>query len=155
MSLKFDQISGDVIFKDRAGKSMGFADPVAEFKLTDKNNATRLFRSGYKPGNANSERSFYEVLYDGGIVLLKDPKKNIVEHRSYNSSTTVKSIVETPVYYIQAKGQLVKIKKDTKTLLSALGNLPSLKKYIQDTKLNLKDESDLAKLMLYYDSVKL
>ncbi len=154
MSLKFDQISGDLIFKNREGKTMGFADRVNEFRLADKNNVSRLFRSGYKPADANSENSFYEVLYDGGTVLLKDPKKNIVEHRSYNSSTAVKSIVETPAYYLQINGQLVKIKKDKKSILSALGNPAQLDKYIQDNKLNLKEDADLAKLMLYYDSIK-
>ncbi|HEY1008468.1 MAG TPA: hypothetical protein VGE58_00075 [Daejeonella sp.] len=154
MSLKFDQVSGELIFKSRDGKTMGFADRVSEFSLADKNKTPRLFRNGYKTGEANSETSFYEVLYDGGTILLKDPKKNIVEHRAYNSSTVVKSIVETPVYYLQVNGALVKVKKDKKAILSVLGNSAQLEKYIQDNKLNLKDDSDLAKLMLYYDSIK-
>lgn len=154
MSLKFDQVSGDLIFKNKEGKILGFADRVNEFRLTDKDKVSHLFRSGYKAVDANSEKTFYEVLYDGGTVLLKDPKKNIVEHRSYNSSTTVKSIIETPAYYLQVNGQLVKIKKDKKSILSALGNPAQLDKYIQDNKLNLKEDADLAKLMLYYDSIK-
>ncbi len=154
MSLKFDQVSGELIFKNRDGKTMGFADPVSEFRLTGKDQVSRLFRNGFKTGQANSERSFYEVLYDGGTILLKDPKKNIVEHRAYNSSTAVKSIVEPPAYYLKINGQLVKIKKDKKAVLSALGNSSQLDKYIQDNKLNLKEDADLAKLMLYYDSIK-
>lgn len=154
MLLKYDQVTGELMFKDKTGKTLGFADPIAEFKIIDKTNNFRIFRSGYKPADGNSEKSFYEVLYDGGTTLLRDPKKNVVEHRSYNSSTAVKSIVETPAYYVLVNGQLVKVKKDKKVLLAALANSPELDKYIQDNKLNLKEDKDLAKAMLYYDSVK-
>lgn len=154
MSLKYDQVTGELIFQDKSGKSLGFADPIAEFKIIDKNNAFRIFRSGYKAADNNSDKSFYEVLYDGGTTLLKDPKKNIVEHRSYNSSTAVKSVVETPAYYAVVNGQLIKFKKDKKAILAALPNSGKLDKYIEDNKLNVKDDKDLAKVMLYYDSVK-
>lgn len=154
MSLKYDQVTGELIFKDKTGKAQGFADPVAEFKIIDKSNAFRIFRSGYKSIDNNSDKSFYEVLYDGGTTLLRDPKKNIVEHRAYNSSTAVKSIVETPAYYVVLNGQVIKIKKDKKAILAVLSNSAQLEKYIQDNKLNLKDDADLAKLMLYYDSTK-
>lgn len=152
--LKYDQVANELIFQDKSGKSLGFADPVAEFKLIDKSNAYRLFRAGFKAVDSNSEKTFYEVLYDGSTVLLKDPKKNIVEHRAYNSSTAVKSIVETPAYYVLLNGTLVKFKKDKKSILSVLGNSAQLEKYIQDQKINLKNDEDLAKLMLYYDSIK-
>lgn len=152
--LKYDQLTSELMFKDKSGKALGFADPIAEFKLIDKSNAYRLFRSGFKGVDSNSDKSFYEVLYDGSTILVKDPKKNIVEHRAYNSSTAVKSIVETPAYYVLLNGSLVKFKKDKKSLLAVLGNPAQLDKYIQDQKLNLKDDEDLAKLMLYYDSIK-
>src|SRR5690606_231118 len=154
VALKFDQVSGDLIFKNREGKAMGFADAVREFKLTGKDQISHLFRNGFRTGEVNSERYFYEVLYDGGTILLKDPKKNIVEQRAYNSSTTVKSVVETPAYFLQLKGQMLKIKKDKKTIIAALGHLAQLEKYIQDDKLNLKNDADLARLIRYYDSIK-
>ena len=154
MSLKYDQVTGELIFQDKSGKSLGFADPIAEFKIIGNNNAFRIFRSGFKATDNNSDKSFYEVLYDGGTTLLKDPRKNIVEHRAYNSSTAVKSIVETPAYYVVVNGQLIKFKKDKKALLAALPNSDKLESYIQDNKLNVKDDTDLAKVVLYYDSIK-
>lgn len=154
MSLKYDQVTGDLLFKDKSGKTMAFADPVSEFMLTDKDDKNRLFRSGYKTPDTNSEKSFYEVLYDGGTILLKDPRKNIVEHRTYNSSTAVKTIQETPVYYIVIGQQPVKVKKDKKALLTALGNSSQLEKYMEANKLNLKEDTELVKLLSYYDSIK-
>ena len=154
MSLKYDQVTGELIFKDKDGKYLGFADPIAEFKLIDKTDSFRIFRSGLKATDGNSDKSFFEVLYDGSTTLLRDPQKNIVEHRAYNSSTAVKSIVETPAYYVLVNDQLVKIKKDKKSILGVLTNPDQLDKYINDNKLNLKDDRDLAKLMLYYDSIK-
>jgi hypothetical protein len=154
VSLKFDQVSGELIFRNKEGKAMGFADAASEFKLSVKDQISRLFRSGFKTGEAHSERRFYEILYDGGTILLKDPKKSIVEQRAYNSSTTVKSIIESPAYYLQVNGQLLKIKKDKKSITAALGNLAQLDKYIQDDKLNEKNDTDLARLIQYYDSIK-
>lgn len=155
MPLKYDQVKGELIFKDRSGREMTFADPVAGFMLSGKD-GDRVFRNGFKGIEGREENYFFEVLYDGGTPLLKDPKKNIVEHRAYNSSTAVKSILEAPAYYIVLKGEAIRIKKDKNSVLSALeGSSDALDKYIQDQKLNLKDDAGLAKLLQYYDTLKL
>lgn len=153
--LKYDQISGDLLFKDKSGRTLAFADPVEEFKFTDNQKGDMLLRSGFKPVDANTNQSFYLVLYDGGTVLLKDLKKNMVQHRAYNSATTVKSIVETPAYYLVLNGELVKFKKDKKSIISVLNSAAiQLEKYMKDNDLNLKEDKDLAKLISYYDSIK-
>lgn len=152
--LKYDQVSGELIFRDKSGKSLAFADPVSEFKISDARKGEMLFRSGFKAVDSNTGQSFYQVLYDGGTILLKDMKKNIIEHRAYNSASTVKSIVETPAYYLILKGQPVKIRKDKKAVLSVLSQTDQLEKYIKDNNLNLKDDPDLIKLITFYDSVK-
>lgn len=149
--LKYDQVTGELIFRDKAGKVLTFADPVREFKLSGQ-----LFRSGYKVVDSNSDHTFYLVLYDGTSTLLKDARKNIIQHRAYNSATTVKSIVETPVWYLLINGQPVKVRKDKKSVLAALKtNTAELEKYISENNLNLKDDQDLARLIAYYDSIKL
>lgn len=152
--LKYDQVSGELIFRDRSGKTLAFADPVSEFKIIDAQKHERLFRSGFKAVDSNTGQTFYQVLYDGGTILLKDVKKNIIEHRAYNSATAVKSIVETPVYYLIMNGSPVKIKKDKKAILAVLSKTDQLEKYIKDNNLNLKDDQDLAKLITFYDSIK-
>lgn len=153
--LKYDQVSGDLLFKDGSGRTMVFADPVKEFKFTDNENGERLLRSGFKPVDVNTNQTFYLVLYEGGTVLLKDLKKNMVQHRPYNSASTVKSIVETPAYYLVLNGELVKFKKDKKSIISVLNSAAiQLEKYMKDNDLNLKEDKDLAKLISYYDSIK-
>lgn len=156
MPLRYDQVTNELVFKDKSGKMLTFSDPVAEFKFTEGKNTGQLFRSGFSAIDGNSQSSFYEVIYDGATLLIKDPRKNIVEHRAYNSSTAVKSIVETPAYYLVIDGQLTKIKKDKKAIMGALGKKSAeLDKYITENKINVKEDGSLAKLIQYYDSIKI
>lgn len=153
--LKYDQVTGELIFKDPTGKLVTFADPVAEFRFTGGKLANQAYRAGFSSTEQGNVNTFYQVLYDGGTIVLKDARKNLIEHRAYNSSTPVKSIVETPAYYLVMGNTLEKIRKDKKSVLLVLKDKATeLDKYITENKLNLKEDADLARLLQYYDSIK-
>lgn len=147
--LKFDQIEQELMFQNQKGEAQLFVQPVIEFELSK-----RLFRKGYPPADGDSSPNiFYEVLADGPTQLLKRTSKEIFEEAPYGSATKVKSVVESHSLYVTDKeGRLTRIKKDKKSLLSALGDKKAeLEGYVKDNRLDLRQETDMAKLVAFYN----
>ncbi len=149
VDLKLNVLSDEVLFKDAKGNTLVFVDEVSEFKIGDV-----LMRAGYQASEGRTEKSFYQVLSDGGTTLLKRQSKSIVEEKPFNSATVQKKILSTESYYLARNNQLVKVKKDKKAILEALGEKSvELEKYIASNKLNLKEERDMSQLLNYYNSL--
>jgi hypothetical protein len=151
VKLKYNQIDQELTFRNQKGEAQLFVQPVVEFELNK-----RLFRKGYPAiDGTSSPNTFYEVLEDGPTQLLKRTSKKIIEETPYSSATKVKSVVESHSLYIANKeGRLNKIKKDKKSLLGVLPEKSSeLEKYVKDSRLDLRQEADMAKLVAYYNSL--
>ncbi len=150
MKLKYDQVEDDLIFLSDGGKEMTFAEPVVEFTIQDK-----TFRRGYPAADGASANAFYEVLTEGKMALLKRTSKKVIEEPAYNAATSVKSIRTNENYYLTATNlELTKIKKDKKTILSALSDKQAeLESYMKDQRLDLRQEQDVVKLISYYNSL--
>jgi hypothetical protein len=150
MQLMYDQLEDQLLFRNQAGQTQLFADPVLEFSILE-----RVFRKGYTPVDGAAPTAFYEVLADGRTQLLKRTSKKVFEDLPYGSSTKVKTIQENDNYYISQSGSvLIKIKKDKKTLLAVLDDQkPKLEAYTKSERLDLKKEADMVKLLAYYNTL--
>ena len=122
VSLKYDEINDDVIFKGKDGVAMA-ADNVKQFKLApygDVKDST-LFRSGFPAVKSNTVKGFYEVLVDGKVKLLKKTIKTINTSREYNSASIDKTVVASSTYYLFTQSSnMVFISKDKKSVLKVL-----------------------------------
>ena len=150
--IKYDQLEELVVTKGKdAEDELTFSDPVAEFKFDDSG---RLFRNGYNAVDKSTEKSFYEVIYDGKTQYLKRLTKVIIEAKEYNVATVTKKIEnETALYIAKADKKPIAVKANEKTVLKALGKEAEISKYIKDNKLNLKSDADMIKLLTYYDTL--
>jgi hypothetical protein len=151
LQLKYDQVEDVLMFLDKAKNAQIFVKPVMEFKIGE-----RVFRRGYVPVDGASPMAFYEVLSDGKTQLLKRTSKKVHEELTYNSATKIKSINETNTYYIsKSENQLTKVKKDKKSITNVLSDkTAALESYFKTNRPDLKQDADLAKLMVYYNSIK-
>lgn len=155
VQLKYNLLRDELFFKDiKTEQLLAFVIPVVEFKLNDTQKGSLLFKSGYKAIDNNTEKSYYQVLFDGGTQLLKRTSKKINEEKPFNSASTIKSFEVLTFYYISNNNTLIKIRKDKKSVLAALPNQSAaLENYIQEKSLNLKNEEDLIQLIQYYNSL--
>jgi hypothetical protein len=155
--LKYDMVDGQLYFQHKPEETLTFVDPVKEFKLSyieSDMQQLKLFRNGYPSIAGGNEKSFYEVLSDGTIQLLKHDAKSISEYKEYNSATVTKKFDDNIKYYLYNNNKLVAIKPDKKSILAAIPNKqPELDAYIKTNNLNLKKDEDLAKLIIYYNSL--
>jgi len=155
VQLKYNLLRDELFFKDiKTEQLLAFVIPVVEFKLNDQEKGSIIYRSGYKAIDDNTEKSYYQVLFDGVTQLLKRTSKKINEEKPFNSASTIKSFEVLTFYYISNNNTLIKIRKDKKSVLAALANQSAaLENYIQEKSLNLKNEEDLIQLIQYYNSL--
>ncbi|MBS0031058.1 hypothetical protein ACTJJ0_29130 [Chitinophaga sp. 22321] len=151
VELKYDQVRDALLFKNEKGEPFEFSKPVKAFSLTNrKDNRQLVFRNGYNPVKGATADSYYELLADGAMQLLLRKSKKIREDKAYGSATTVRTVEEYVNYYISKNGTPVNIKKSEKAVLEAIGgNSAALEAYIRSNKLNLKNDEDLVKLIVY------
>lgn len=158
VDLKYDQVADELFFKNAKGETLGFVQPVSEFKLIVLEKETPrvlYFRNGFKPVNGNTEKTFYQILTDDETPLVKRISKKVHENKPYSSATVVKTFEEVREYYLVKYGLPVKIRKDKKSVLAALGSYSDqLDEFIKSNQLNLKDDADLIELVAYYNRLK-
>ncbi|MGF1924465.1 MAG: hypothetical protein ACQUHE_09835, partial [Bacteroidia bacterium] len=132
-----------------------FSVPVHEFVILDpKSNTERKFRSGFAATKMTSEKSFFEVLADGKVKLLKKNHKIISESKEY-SGAVKKSVSDGIKYYLVNGEQApVVVKLDLKSITAILPNWETqVSAYTKEYKLNLKNQEDAAKLVVYLNSL--
>ncbi|WDF55271.1 hypothetical protein [Mucilaginibacter sp. KACC 22063] len=159
LDIKYDMIADNLLFKNKNGDSLNFVQPVKEFKIKSADNddsQSKLFRNGFPSTNVKtSASSFYEVLYDGGTKLLKREAKSLwKESTTYATATETQNITQTTDYYIFKDGKMITVKPNKKAFLSALSNKTAeLGKYVKDNNIDFKKDSDLIKVVSYYNSL--
>lgn len=150
--LKYNMMDDELYFKSKTGDPLLFVDAVSEFTINSKT-GEKHYKSGYNI-DGYTDRSFFEILADGSAQLLKKNKKVIIENKQYNSASVDKSFDDVSKYYVLLNGKATQVKKDKKSILTALGNKQTeLEAYIKKESLNLKNDADLAKLFIYYNSL--
>ncbi len=148
--IKYDQLADEVVVKGEGTQEFAFSDPILEFRFQD---TKRTFRSGFASTSPKtSEKSFYEIIFDGNVKYIKRAAKVVIEARVYNG-LAVKKIEEDNAYFIvKPGGNPEPVKNNEKSILAALGK-PELSEYVKKNKLNLKNDEDVAKLLAYNDSL--
>ncbi|MBX0334906.1 hypothetical protein K3G39_16840 [Pontibacter sp. HSC-14F20] len=156
IDLMYDQVKDAIIFKGKNGELRELLEPVQEFKIgyiENSQQVERTFRSGYS-GDGVTANVFMEVLADGQVALLKRTSKKIFDRKQYSSATIEREVQENEDYYIAKGDKAVKVKKSKSSLLAAIPDKKDyLETYIKSNALNLRDDSDMAKLVAYYNSL--
>ena len=86
--------------------------------------------------------------------MLKSIYKTIQERNNDLSGERYKEFATYENTYLLKDGAMVRIKKDKSSLLNLLQDKSQvLQQYINDQKLNLKNEADLIALVKYYNTL--
>ncbi|WP_299761119.1 hypothetical protein [uncultured Pontibacter sp.] len=156
INMMYDQVKDVIVFKTKDNQVRELIEPVQEFSISyiqNNEKVSKIFRKGYS-GESVSPDTFLEVLTDGKTALLKRTSKNIFDRKNYSSATIDREVQESEDYYVANGNKLVKVKKTKSSLLSALPEKADyLQTYIKSNALNLRNDSDIAKLVAYYNSL--
>lgn len=157
INIKYSELDDQVLFKNKDGQTLQFADPVKDFTMSYKDNDKQLlshYRNGYVNIAGSDNKSYFEVLADGKCQLLRKTVKKIKQEVVYGSTESSKSFITTTRYYIENPEKGVLIKKDKKSVLTVLSDKQqALENYIQSNNIDFKRDEDLVKLINYYNSI--
>lgn len=155
--LMYDQIADQLLFEGDNGDSLTFVKPVHEFNLPIINKGTTTgynYRNGFPAIGSNTTNSFYEVINDDKVKILKRTKKTILSHKDYSSANQVSEVNSNTSYYILKNNTMSQIKPNSKTILEALSDKSAaVEKYIKENNLDVKRDTDLGKVFEYYNSL--
>ncbi len=154
MSLKYNIYKDELYFKDPNGETKSFSTPVKEFKIEGGNSNSKDFKNGFTNISGYTAQSFFQVLSEGSVQLLKKHRCLVTETTGIDLGTVTKKFTVKESYYIIISGVATLIKKDKKSILALLSNKQGeLETYIKTNKLDLKNDDALAKLINYYNSI--
>lgn len=153
MSLKYDVFTGQVHYlQDR--KVYTPVEDIREFHLTAGKSPGTVFRKGFPDTGKGNANTWYQVLYEGKILLLKLNRKLIVEKRDPFTSGLLKTFTAMEDYYAydQETAGMQELVLNKHEFFRLFGSQrEKVKKWAEQRKLKLKEEDDLIKLFRYYD----
>ena len=148
LSLQFNIYNNQLYFK-KEGKQMEFVLPVAEFMIRYSNgndSSTVIYRCGYPETEKTSSITFFELLIDGKLQLLKYRSKQINTSKPFNQAER-REFSDQHQLYVNVDRRLIKLKKDKEFII---GILPvykdAINSIVDQKKLKLKNEEDVMKL---------
>ena len=129
---------------------MEFTFPIDEFVIgliVSKDTLGLLYRASYPAVNTNNNETFYQVLADGKLQLLKCRAKNVGMYKN-TEQPEQKRFTEKEQWYVYADGEMVKIKKDKEDIIKSLPKYAKqIETILDDQKIKLKNEDGLRKLI--------
>jgi hypothetical protein len=136
-----ERVAGDGIVREVELKDPGRLDTVR-------------FRCYFPPIDKYDLKTFYQVLADGKVILLKQIKKIFIEEKAFNSATITRRFDTQNSYYVFKDEKMDRLKRSKSGLLDILSDQKELvEKFISNNKLTVKSDDDLAKIVAYYNSL--
>ncbi|WP_316799093.1 hypothetical protein [Pedobacter frigidisoli] len=150
-SIKYDLLDDILVVKGEGGNEYTFTDPPKEFQILG---SSEIYKNGFSAVDRFTQKTFYNVIYDGKVKYLKKDSKIVLESKSYNSASIEYKVAdETFFYLVKEDNRPVKVKNNEKSIISLLGKADQLSKYIKENKLDVKTDDGIVKLLTYYDTL--
>jgi hypothetical protein len=132
----------------------GMASEITYQDNSGSNLEAKVFQCGFPPIDNQNRISFYQILLNDKTSLLKSVYKSIQERNNDMSGERFKEFATYENMYLLKEGTMVRIKKDKSNLIALLQDKKeAIAKYIDDQKLNLKNEAHLKALVQYYNTL--
>lgn len=143
-------VSKNILYFKRGEGILEFVQPLREFSLRvakDNDSVNLIFRNGYRSFEKNNQETFYEVLVDGSIQLLKQYTKTLLSYKPYNQPEQ-QEYTDKVKYFIFRDGKLTLIKRDKEFLIQTFPDLSErIRSWCETNNNSVKSEPQLAALI--------
>jgi hypothetical protein len=154
ISVRMNLLEGNLHYKDATGMELVNVSPIKEVILTDVDGRPITFvHSSSIPTTELGNTWLQQLSQQGPVRIFKHIKKEVKEMKAYGSATVEMFVTDEKKYYLLSDNNLQKVKKlkDITDVLSAKGS--ELSRYIREQSLKDKAESDMGRLVDYYNSL--
>lgn len=152
--IKFNQLTGEIIFKTSEGQEMLMTNPFQRIELQHEGKSY-VFRSGFPAIDKQNDMSVYQLLDSGTAVLLKYTAVQYQDKQTYNSPNIVRTYTKKESHYAWTSTQgLVRIPKKEDEWPGFFGNHQAeMNSFIQKENIKLRKEEDVIKLFQHYNQL--
>lgn len=114
-----------------------------------------IYESGFPAVDKLNLNSFYDVLYDGKVILLKNSKTILQEVKAADDVKQGDKFTTYDNYYLFENQEMKKFFMSKKAFLKVISpaKISAVETFINELKLNLKDENDLVQVVKFYNSL--
>lgn len=154
IKLKLNLEEQKILFEVEDGKAFILSVPVARVELGCNSSLQPVvFRSGFTAIDKQNERSLYQVLDSGKVLLLKHTEIRFKDSKAYNSNDMTRSYRQLPSYYLWMPGKdMVKVPGNENDLIALLSDQQKiLNDAVYREKLKSRKEADLIKIIALYN----
>lgn len=154
VNIRYNILEDEVYFEGGEGALSVFTQPVKEFVIPNKEGESHLFRNGFNIAGKYDRNTFFEVLAEGKLTLLKKITKRMTDSREYGSAVTNYQLVDVVEYFVYQDEMIVKVKKGSKAFFETLlPNQPAVGRFISEQKTSLKSEAELIDVINYINTL--
>lgn len=156
LKLKLNLEQQKIIFEVEEGRAYVLSQQTVRIELACKENSKPVvFRSGFAAIEKQNDRSLYQVLDSGKVLLLKFVEIRFTDSKAYNSNDFSRAYRQLPSYYIWMPGKdLMKVPSTENELITLLADQrKALVEVIDKEKLKLRKENDLIKIIAKYNQL--
>jgi len=147
VDLKF-AVFGNQLFFRKGDDMLEFTMPVKEFRINASVTVPLVYRCYYPDISGNNGKTFYNVVVDGNIQLLKLVSREVKDHKSYNEPVKKKFMDKETWYVFLPNGTIHILERDTNWLKKLLPqHADKIDNIIAEKKLKLKKDEDVAELI--------
>jgi hypothetical protein len=151
--LRFDCVRNMLLLQFQ-GSTFAAESKVREFVMyTSKKKDSLVFRKGYPAVHKGTENTYYHVLLEDKLQLLRLVSKNIVEEKELVSSTnaTRGHLEEDEKYYLLKDGVMIHLPAEKEEILKALPDkADALSAFISEKRLRFRTPEDYTLLARKY-----
>jgi hypothetical protein len=155
LELKYDAFS-NMLYFNKNGEMFEFQEEVISFLLMPnkkEESKQQLFLKGLESGDLGKNQ-FVQVLYNGTIGFYKLTIVFVSEMNKINEGV-VKTFQKSERYYFKVNDRLEMIRFNKKDIMDFFADRSAaVEKYATAAGLSFKKESDLVKILEYYESLK-
>ncbi len=155
---KIDLLDHEMVFLTTDGKigilSNGQVKEIRFIGESNDSSSARVFRSGFPKVDVLKSSSFYEVLADGKLVLLKSIMKYGVENKNELSGEVSRQLETVENIYTFKDNQMKRLKKDREVIFDLMTDKKNeIVTYQRKLNPNLKNLSELINLVKFYNGL--
>jgi len=155
---KLNVYTNELYFKTDKNAAMVFvAGYVKELDIYDSIETKDIiyrFKTGFPKIDNQNENSFYEVITEGNVTLLKFIKKIISVKKNDMSGEVDKQFESYEDYYVLSNNEMKRLKKDKDFILRLLSERKDeVESFLRKNPVNFKNVNDIIKLFQFYNSL--
>lgn len=158
LKINYDCINREILFEwEGKNYSIGRND-IEYFTIsTDQTDSILLFKRIFLP--QAREQEYLEILYDARSYLFKRYLKDFQEAEvksPYQVSRDYNEYINKVEYFVKLDGNDIQILKPKKKAVLKVfpDNNDSIEQFMKEEHINLKDETDLVRLIKFHDGLK-